>query len=103
MDSNAQRRRARQWPVDGVSAPIAGDIGYVVVSEARQQLTVELNAKALRNLPACVISRRVLLAARQALASASCEDGVVELFLGDSGDVGHRGRRGLEPLTGGYP
>lgn len=93
----------RRWPVDGVSYPIAGDIGYVLVSGASRHLTVELNAKALRNLPAHEVSRRVLMAARLALASASCEDGVVELLLGHTGRGRDRGSSGLEPLPGGNP
>jgi hypothetical protein len=93
----------RQLPVEGVSYPIAGDIGYVVVSDSMRHLTVELNAQALRNLPDFVVSRRVLAAAKQALASARCEDGVVELFLGDP--RGHRDLRrgGLESLPGRNP
>src|SRR5438094_702641 len=103
MDSHTQRRKLRQVPVDGVSFPIAGDIGYVVVNEARRHLTVELNAAALHSLPIFVISRRVLMAAQAALASASCEDGVVKLFLRDPRGRRDVGRSGLEPLSRGYP
>lgn len=86
-----------------VSCPIAGDIGYVVVGEARTRLTVELNIPAVRKLPTAVISRRVLIAAKRALASASSKDSVVELLLGDPGDLGDFGCDGLEPLSGSNP
>lgn len=83
-----------------VSYPIAGDIGYVVVGEYRRRLTVELNVQAVQKLPRAVVSRRVLIAAKRALASAGREDGVVELFLGNPCDTGDLGGGGLEPLTG---
>ncbi|GAB2972811.1 hypothetical protein GCM10017788_74770 [Amycolatopsis acidiphila] len=88
---------------ESVSYPIAGDIGYVVVGEYRRRLTVELNVQAVRKLPTAVVSRRVLIAAKRALASAGSEDGVVELFLGDPGDTGDLGGGELEPLAGGNP
>lgn len=103
MDTNTQRRKTRRWPVDGVSYPIAGDIGYVVINNAQRDVTVELNAKALRNLQPCTISRRIISAAKFALASSSCEDGVVELLLRDTRSVGHSGSGGLEPLTRRHP
>lgn len=86
---------------ESVSYPIAGDIGYVVVGDYRRRLTVELNVQAVRKLPTAVVSRRVLIAAKRALASAGREDSVVELFLGDTGEAGDFGGSGLEPLAGG--
>jgi hypothetical protein len=88
---------------NSVSYPIAGDIGYVVVGEYRRRLTVELNVQAVRKLPTAVVSRRVLIAAKRALASAGGEDCVVELVLGDTGDTGDGGSGGLEPLAGSDP
>lgn len=86
---------------NSVSYPIAGDIGYVVVGEYRRRLTVELNVEAVRKLPTAVISRRVLIAAKRALASAGGEDGVVEFLLGDTGGTGDLGSGGFEPFTSG--
>ncbi len=84
-----------------VSYPIPGDIGYVVVGDYQRRLTVELNVQAVRKLPASVVSKRVMIAAKRALASARSEDGVVELFPGDAGDIGDFGGDGFESLAGG--
>lgn len=85
-----------------VSCPIAGDIGYVVVGEHRRRLTVELNVQAVRKLPTAVVSRRVMVAAKRALASAGGDDSVVELLTGDTGDGGDIGSGVLEPFAGGH-
>lgn len=84
-----------------VSCPIAGDIGYVVVGSSRQRLTVELDLPSVAKLPRAIVARRVEIATQRALAAASGEDGVVELFLGDAEELRDLGCGSLEPLPGG--
>lgn len=86
---------------DEVSYPIPGDIGQVVVGAYRRRLTVELDVQAVRELPASVVSKRVIIATQRALASAGRDDGVIELFPGDPSDFSDVSSSGLEPLARG--
>ena len=86
-----------------ISCPIAGDIGYVVVGSSRRRLTVELDLPSLVRLPRSIIARRIEIATQRALAAASSEDGVVELFLRDAGELRDLGCGSLEALPGGDP